>query len=415
MPHRAMPRRAKHQAVAGMIGMIAIIGTLGSLACAGNVAPSEPLWPAVPLEPVVTEVLDEAAREDELAGVLDRHPGYWRCAGWGARMSRTSVYRKTVSVTITMVNDESGDAAVLVVDPMPGEAILRACLVEALASDTFAPTPAPIQVVQRLEFDPRGQERIAAKIAELGPEAIATADAKNNLWPGDRTEGFEFVTFDVIMNNAVYVVDASAREVMTANLPDPLDVTVHFCVEPATGKISRIWRHGPGSIPAEIYLMSVVAKWRFRPIEVDGKPVHACSHVDFSIIRARPAASVEAEFGSVIPPLEFIPPVAIHTPVPHWTVFRRWVLRDRGIERMRRSRWRRKLEWSGRNTTAFCVDVNGRVTDVRTRERFPDGPEVDEILRDAVKTWRYKPVLIDGQPREICTERRFVIVFEIPP
>jgi protein TonB len=66
----------------------------------------------------------------------------------------------------------------------------------------------------------------------------------------------------------------------------------------------------------------------------------------------------------------------------------------------------------GENETSFCVDITGRTTDVRTTKKFPGDPKVDEICRDTIKTWRFKPFLVDGRPTKTCSVQVFNILFK---
>jgi protein TonB len=67
---------------------------------------------------------------------------------------------------------------------------------------------------------------------------------------------------------------------------------------------------------------------------------------------------------------------------------------------------------AGENETAFCVDADGRTTDVRTTKKFPGDAKVDEICRDTIKTWRFKPFLVDGRPTRTCSVQVFNITFQ---
>lgn len=66
----------------------------------------------------------------------------------------------------------------------------------------------------------------------------------------------------------------------------------------------------------------------------------------------------------------------------------------------------------GENETAFCVDPQGRAVDVRTVKKFPGDPKVDEICRDTIKTWRFKPFLVAGKPTRTCSVQVFNISFK---
>jgi len=67
---------------------------------------------------------------------------------------------------------------------------------------------------------------------------------------------------------------------------------------------------------------------------------------------------------------------------------------------------------AGENETAFCVDPQGRTSDIRTVKKFPGDPKVDEICRDTIKTWRFKPFLGDGRPTKTCSVQVFNITFK---
>ena len=67
---------------------------------------------------------------------------------------------------------------------------------------------------------------------------------------------------------------------------------------------------------------------------------------------------------------------------------------------------------AGVNETSFCVDPQGRTTEIRTVKQFPGDPKVDEICRDTIKTWRFKPFLVDGRPTRTCSVQVFNISFK---
>jgi protein TonB len=66
----------------------------------------------------------------------------------------------------------------------------------------------------------------------------------------------------------------------------------------------------------------------------------------------------------------------------------------------------------GTNTTSFCVDVSGKVVDVTTKQKFPGDPQVDQIIRDTIKKWRFKAFYVGGKPVKTCTERTFKLKFK---
>jgi protein TonB len=65
----------------------------------------------------------------------------------------------------------------------------------------------------------------------------------------------------------------------------------------------------------------------------------------------------------------------------------------------------------GQSHVSFCVNASGKVEDVRTVKKFPGDPKVDEICRDAVKAWRFKPFLVDGKAKKTCS----VVKFDLKP
>lgn len=396
--------------------LFAVVGIVELLGCAANVvATVEPepadepeLHDAIVPEPA-QHIDAEQLRRPDVEQALDEHPGYWRCAYLSARMHRWAMY--TVPVRMTLVNDESGEAAKLVLDPMPGHATLRACLLEALSSMRFAPTSSPVHVRRAIVFQPSDEAEMAAKLTALTPEGLAEEPGESSC-PTDIDERCEAVSFDAIIGNALYVPETPAEDIEAArgtNVPDVLDVRLHFCVD-QNGRTKRIRRSQPGpGQPVVDRLIATVSKWRVRPFELANKPILACSHVDFSIAFVPPVEAVEA----VMPPLTVVPAQAVYSPVPHWKTFRSVKPAFRLIW-VQRGQWRYRAErWWGFNTTAFCIGTDGRVRDIRTVRRFPGSPKVDAILRETIKQWRFKPLVLGGQPRELCTERTFRIEFEL--
>jgi len=66
----------------------------------------------------------------------------------------------------------------------------------------------------------------------------------------------------------------------------------------------------------------------------------------------------------------------------------------------------------GDSVVAFCVDTQGSTSDIHTVENFPGDPLVDQIMRDTIAGWRFKPFIVDGAVAKVCTERRFVLRFK---
>ncbi|KIG19380.1 Ferric siderophore transport system, periplasmic binding protein TonB [Enhygromyxa salina] len=65
----------------------------------------------------------------------------------------------------------------------------------------------------------------------------------------------------------------------------------------------------------------------------------------------------------------------------------------------------------GKSTVSFCIDSTGKVVKVKTKVPFPNDPQVDDILRRTLKTWRFKPLEVGSKKLETCTERTFSLKF----
>ena len=63
-------------------------------------------------------------------------------------------------------------------------------------------------------------------------------------------------------------------------------------------------------------------------------------------------------------------------------------------------------------SVGFCVDTRGKPANIRSIQKFPDDPMIDQILRDTVARWRFKPWSADGRPVAVCTERRWNLRFK---
>jgi len=66
----------------------------------------------------------------------------------------------------------------------------------------------------------------------------------------------------------------------------------------------------------------------------------------------------------------------------------------------------------GVSEVAFCVDADGQTTDVETARRFPDDPRIDQICRETVSRWRFRPVKRHGKAAAVCSVVPFDIRFE---
>ncbi len=66
----------------------------------------------------------------------------------------------------------------------------------------------------------------------------------------------------------------------------------------------------------------------------------------------------------------------------------------------------------GKTTVSFCVGANGKTRDVKTIGDDKRDAAIDEICRDTVKKWRFKPFAEDGERVEVCTKISFVLSVE---
>lgn len=62
-------------------------------------------------------------------------------------------------------------------------------------------------------------------------------------------------------------------------------------------------------------------------------------------------------------------------------------------------------------TVAFCVGSEGKTTSVRIA-RSTSSREVDQVLVDTIRSWRFKPFLVDGKPATTCSQVVFKIAFQ---
>jgi protein TonB len=49
---------------------------------------------------------------------------------------------------------------------------------------------------------------------------------------------------------------------------------------------------------------------------------------------------------------------------------------------------------------------------VRTVKAFPGDPAVDEVIRSTIKTWRFRPFMVEGKAVKTCTSQVFRITFK---
>ncbi len=66
---------------------------------------------------------------------------------------------------------------------------------------------------------------------------------------------------------------------------------------------------------------------------------------------------------------------------------------------------------AGTNRTQFCVGPSGTVETAKTVKRFPGDPKVDSICLETVKSWRIKPLRVDGKAIRSCSTVTFKLSF----
>lgn len=66
---------------------------------------------------------------------------------------------------------------------------------------------------------------------------------------------------------------------------------------------------------------------------------------------------------------------------------------------------------SGTSRVGFCIGIDGKTTDVRTKASAGDG-DVDRICRETVAGWRFEPMRVEDAARVTCSEVAFHIAFE---
>jgi hypothetical protein len=337
------------------------------------------------------------ARHYEVQGVLDQHLALWRCVEL-----LEPAYSGDVWIRFLVVDRDGDHRADILLEPAPEHPILQACVRRALHSTSFA-FDTQMWGDYRLQFDP---ELVAAKLAELAPSGPAIVDEVEPDSCPELDQRCESVPLLELMRNAVWIPD-DLHSVGSSAYPQGeglLGLGVEFCVEP-DGTTSRIRTstphlgHGPIAEVAK-----TVGKWRFLPIVIDDQRVLACSRIEFELWFGfpPPIPSPTLMSGVVVPPLSVEPARAIRAPAPSTS--------DLRSTRFARARERRGLPIRGRNITAFCVDERGRTVDVTTRRRFHDSREIDEIMRETVKRWRFEPMLLAGVPHSACMVQEFDVV-----
>lgn len=65
----------------------------------------------------------------------------------------------------------------------------------------------------------------------------------------------------------------------------------------------------------------------------------------------------------------------------------------------------------GSVTVSFCISTTGQVINTRIKRKFPGDPAVDKIMLQWLRGFRFRPFVVDNQPRKICTEYRMNVRF----
>ena len=67
---------------------------------------------------------------------------------------------------------------------------------------------------------------------------------------------------------------------------------------------------------------------------------------------------------------------------------------------------------AGSVAVKYCVDGTGKVSAVRIL-KSSGLPRYDQRIRRVIETWTYRPVVVEGQPAEVCTVTTFI--YRAPP
>jgi TonB family protein len=63
----------------------------------------------------------------------------------------------------------------------------------------------------------------------------------------------------------------------------------------------------------------------------------------------------------------------------------------------------RKTETQGTPVLEIMIDTDGNVAEVQVLRSFdPPWPEGDAAIVDAVRQWKYKPTILDGEAIPVC-------------
>jgi TonB family protein len=141
----------------------------------------------------------------------------------------------------------------------------------------------------------------------------------------------------------------------------------------------------------------------------------ATARVDLRPLGLPPLAQVEILAPYVTTPRRC--PVRAPCGPPEPALFELRALYDQGpsVGRLARTRTgRADPEAHGLVIIAFCVAHTGKVESTRVIKRFPGDREVDRIVREAVRKWRFKPA---GRMLRatVCAEASFEITFSPHP
>ena len=192
---------------------------------------------------------------------------------------------------VVTLEGEAGDAGRLEVREVRENALVHACLEEALAQVRFSPALPPGRcsiAVDRPEADER--VRALTPLAGAPPWRAAETPAPSPC-PVD-VPGCVPLSFERLYANSLYLPDVR-DERGPAPIFSRMRATLEFCVG-EDGRTNRIRLRPSGAgtpsggesdvveKPSKPFQIAAerVSKWRFRPHVVAGKPTLACGRVD---------------------------------------------------------------------------------------------------------------------------------------
>ena len=184
-------------------------------------------------------------------------------------------------------------------------------------------------------------------------------------------------------------------------------VRLSFCVDARGGKATEVRVELPSSFAGSRLSKSLreyIERWRFEPLEHQGEPTLTCT----TQVWRTPAAMAHVvedprTLGTAGP--------AYEAPVDY--VMAQPIYRAFDAEALSGSRTARLgAQPRLRAGVRFCVERNGRITDIRTIYKARGDPGIDRVIRTIVSKWRYRPAIVNGRPVRTCWHRyRFRLLF----